>query len=107
MHYLFDTAVEKVCKIWEVTDSDLFSKSRKTNITEARQVLYFYLWYHYDMTQAMIQQQCSRHGLDVHHSSIAYAIKKLNKLYSEKHGQMERRYLYLMMENLLEDVQTV
>ena len=59
------------------------------------------------MTQAMIQQQCSRHGLDVHHSSIAYAIKKLNKLYSEKHGQMERRYLYLMMENLLEDVQTV
>jgi chromosomal replication initiation ATPase DnaA len=62
---------------------ELFIKSRRQDIVDARQLL-FWKCFKDGITISYIQRYLSRNGLDLEHSTIIYGINKVKELMKDK-----------------------
>jgi chromosomal replication initiation ATPase DnaA len=71
---IFYQYVDKITDLFRITREDLFSKTKRRDIADARNLLY-YLCKSRPMTLVYIQRYMSENGYDIKHSSIIYGIK--------------------------------
>jgi chromosomal replication initiation ATPase DnaA len=74
---VFNQYADKIVDIFDITKEDLFSKSKKREIVDARHLLY-YLCYKRPMTISYIQKYMSANGYDIQHSSIIHGINSVS-----------------------------
>jgi len=70
---IFDKYVDEVTKLFGISKEELFTKNKKRNISEARQVLY-YLCYRRPMQITYIEQYMRASGYHISHPSIIHGI---------------------------------
>lgn len=73
---VFDRYVELVCKRFSITKEELFSKTNKREIVDARQLLFF-LCYNRPMSMSYIQKFMLKGGLKIAHTSIIKGIRNI------------------------------
>jgi|TARA_R110001632_G_scaffold29145_3_gene77540 chromosomal replication initiation ATPase DnaA len=79
---IFNEYAGKVLDLFQITEKELFAKSRKTRHVDARYFLY-YLCYHRPMKIHYIQEYMKDNGYDVGHSSIIHGISRVEKKITE------------------------
>ena len=70
---IFDKYVERICKRFKISEEQLFTKTKKTDIVDARHLLYF-LCYNRPMKLITIQNYMEEKGYTINHSSVVYGI---------------------------------
>jgi len=70
---VFNQYVERVANQFDMDKADLFVKSKKKEIVDARHLLY-YLCYKRQMKIIYIQKYMGECGYDIKHSSVIYGI---------------------------------
>lgn len=70
---IFNKYVNEVTKLFRITKEELFTKNKKRNISEARQILY-YLCFTRPMQITYIEQYMIANGYDIKHPSIIHGI---------------------------------
>lgn len=73
---VFDEYAKKVCELFEVEHEKLFSKNRKSQITEARQMLYYLCWSR-PMKVVEIQRHMRDRGYSTTHSTIVHGYQRV------------------------------
>ena len=73
---VFNQYVEKITGLFNIETKDLFSKTKKREVVDARQLLY-YLCYKRPMRLAYIQKYMEENGYIIHHSSIVKGIRNV------------------------------
>jgi chromosomal replication initiation ATPase DnaA len=81
-HEVFNKYVDKVCKVYRLDRKELFLKTKKQEVVDARFMLY-YLCAKRPMQIAYIQKYMLDNGYDINHSSIIRAIKVMETKLSE------------------------
>ncbi len=77
MHYpIFNGYVSKVSDAYSLLPSELFTKDKRRDIVDARQLLY-YLCHKRPMRIRYIQQFMEDNGYKISHSSIIHGIKQV------------------------------
>jgi len=79
---VFNMYAKGVAEVFGIDVSELFSKSRKRELVDARQLLY-YLCYNRPMRISMIQDLMNENGYETKHSPIISGIKSMNKKLKE------------------------
>lgn len=75
MHYsIFKSYVSQVCELYDINQSELFTKSKRRDIVDARHMLY-YLCSERPMRVRYIKQYMQESGYSVGHSTIIHGIK--------------------------------
>ena len=74
---VFNQYVDKVSKLFNVKKEELFSKSKKREIVDARQLLYYLCNTRY-IGVSYIQKYMKENGYDIHHPSIINGIKRVS-----------------------------
>lgn len=72
-HDVFNQYVERVADLFSITKDDIFSKSKKRELVDARHLLY-YLCSKRPMQITYIQKYMNEAGYDIKHSSIIHGI---------------------------------
>ena len=75
---VFNYYATKVAHLFDIKEDELFSRSRRTDISDARSLLY-YLCYIRPMSVAYIQKYMHGSGSKVAHTSILYGINKVKQ----------------------------
>jgi chromosomal replication initiation ATPase DnaA len=70
---IFNSYVDEVTKLFCISKEELFTKNKKRNISEARQILY-YLCFVRPMQVTYIEQYMRASGYDISHPSIIHGI---------------------------------
>jgi chromosomal replication initiation ATPase DnaA len=70
---IFDTYAQKIAELFNLKVEDLFIKSKKRDIVDARQLLY-YACYERPMRVVYIQEFMKRNGYHIGHTSILHGI---------------------------------
>ena len=70
---IFDTYAQKIAELFNLKVEDLFVKSKKRDIVDARQLLY-YACSKRPMRVVYIQEFMKRNGYDIGHTSILHGI---------------------------------
>jgi chromosomal replication initiation ATPase DnaA len=79
MHYqIFSSYVSHVCDAYSISPDALFVKSKRRDIVDARQLLYF-LCSESPMRIRYIQQYMEENGYKVGHSTIIHGIKQVKE----------------------------
>jgi chromosomal replication initiation ATPase DnaA len=73
---IFDRYTDLVCKRFDISREMLFSKTKKREIVDARQLLFF-LCYNRPMSMAYIQKFMLKGGLNIAHTSIIKGIRNI------------------------------
>jgi|TARA_R100000084_G_scaffold100021_1_gene54593 chromosomal replication initiation ATPase DnaA len=73
---LFKKFIERILEHMEINHADLFEKSRKKSVVEARQLLY-YLCTKRGMRPTEIKDYMSREGHSLEHTTILHGIKEI------------------------------
>ena len=79
---VFNMYAKGVAAVFGIDVSELFSKSRKRELVDARQLLY-YLCYNRPMRISMIQDLMNENGYETKHSPIISGIKSMDKKLKE------------------------
>ena len=79
---VFNMYAKSVAEVFGIDVSELFSKSRKRELVDARQLLY-YLCYNRPMRISMIQDLMNENGYETKHSPIINGIKSMNNKLKE------------------------
>lgn len=79
---IFNSYVQKVCKLYQVDEKDLFTKTKVREVVDARHLLY-YLCRNRPMKLKYIQTYMSERGYDVGHSSINHGVNMVTKFKRE------------------------
>lgn len=79
---IFNQYVEKVLQLFNIDRNLIFSKSKKREIVDARQMLY-YLCYKRPMQLTYIQSFMNKNGYKIPHSTISHGILAMEKRVSE------------------------
>ena len=74
---IFNEYVDAVLDIFEIKRSQLFKKSKRRDIVDARHVLY-YMCYHRPMQVNYIQMFMKENGYKVGHSTIIHGISQVS-----------------------------
>ncbi len=74
---IFNEYVEAVLDIFEIKRSQLFKKSKRRDIVDARHLLY-YMCYHRPMQVNYIQMFMKENGYKVGHSTIIHGISQVS-----------------------------
>lgn len=77
-HDVFNQYVDRVANLFSLTREDIFSKSKKRSIVDARYLLY-YLCYNRPMNISYIQKYLNEAGYMIEHSSIIHGISVVNQ----------------------------
>lgn len=75
---IFNQYVDQVCHLFSISKEELFSKTKRRDIVDARQLLY-YLCDKRPIRQVYIQEYMSNNGYDISHSSIHHGISVVKK----------------------------
>jgi len=78
----FDEYVAKVCDLFNLTPSELFKKSKRRDIVDARHLLYF-LCFKRPMQIRYIQEYMGSNGYQVGHSTIIHGIEQVKEKVTE------------------------
>ena len=70
---IFDKYVDEVTRLFGISKEQFFTKNKKRDISEARQVVY-YLCYRRPMQITYIEQYMRANGYDVRHPTIIHGI---------------------------------
>lgn len=81
-HEIFNQYVAKVAKLYRVEESELFVRSRKQEMVDARHML-FYLCVSRPIPAYSIKAYMAERGLAIQQSSITNGIRKIEKNISE------------------------
>jgi len=74
---IFNQYAEQVCKIFYINQDEIFTKTKKREIVDARNMLYF-LCATRPMRVSAIQSYMEENGYKIAHSSILYGINSVN-----------------------------
>lgn len=74
---VFNQYADKIVGMFDITKEELFSKTKRREIVDARHFLY-YLCHKRPMSITYIQKYMSSNGYDVHHSSIVHGINSVS-----------------------------
>lgn len=77
-HDVFNQYVDRVCDLFSISREDIFSKSKKREIVDARHLIY-YLCSKRPMQIMYIQKYMNEAGYDIKHSSIIHGIAVVEK----------------------------
>ena len=81
---IFSQYVDQVCALFDVSKEELFSKTKRRDIVDARQLLY-YLCDKRPIKQVYIQEYMANNGYEINHSSIHHGISVVkNKVKTDK-----------------------
>ena len=78
----FNSYATKIGRRLHVTKADLFSRTRKQDVSDARHIL-FWLCKESGMTIAYIQKYCKVNRLDVTHPAIIHGINQVDSMMNE------------------------
>jgi len=73
---IFNKYVDRICKRYNITPEQLFTKTKKTDIVDARHLLY-YLCFNRPMKLITIQNYMEENGYSINHSSVVYGISSI------------------------------
>lgn len=79
---IFNTYATWIAKIFDIEESSMFEKSKKRELVDARQLLY-YLCSERPIRVVYIQSYMSERGYNVGHSAIVHGIKVAKKRLSK------------------------
>ena len=80
---IFNQYVQEVCNLFDIDEVSLFTKTKRRDIVDARQMLY-YLCYKRPMRVVYIQEYMGEKGYPINHSSIIHGINVVsNRLKSD------------------------
>jgi chromosomal replication initiator protein len=71
---VFNQYVERIAKLFNISKEDMFSKSKKSELVDARHLLY-YMCYNRQMKITSIEDYMALSGYTIKHSSIIHGIK--------------------------------
>lgn len=71
---IFNHYAERIAKLFNISKEDMFSKSKKSDLVEARHLLY-YMCYNRQIKITSIQDYMELGGYIIQHSSIIHGIK--------------------------------
>lgn len=77
-HDVFNQYVDRVCDLFSISKEEIFSKSKKREIVDARHLIY-YLCSKRPMQIMYIQKYMNEAGYDIKHSSIIHGISVVEK----------------------------
>ena len=75
---LFNQYASEVCKVFVVSEDNIFEKTKEQSVVDARYLLY-YLSFSRGINQTYIKKFMKMRGYDIPHSTIHYGIKQVNK----------------------------
>jgi chromosomal replication initiation ATPase DnaA len=76
---IFDAYVEQVAVLFNLHEHEIFEKSKKREVVDARHLIY-YLCYHRPMKLKYIQNFMHGRGYEIGHSSIIHGIQMVKEL---------------------------
>ena len=79
---IFNKYTEQVNEVFRLEDNTIFKKTKKRDIVDARNMLYF-LCSRRPMRVSAIQNYMSEGGYDISHTSILYGIKSIEDKFQE------------------------
>jgi chromosomal replication initiation ATPase DnaA len=79
---VFNQYVQKITKLFGVTKDELFLKSSKRNIVDARQLLY-YLCFNRQMQIVIIKDFMRKNGYNIDYPSVVNGIHKVDQKIKE------------------------
>ena len=89
---VFNQYVDRVCELFSVNKQDLFTKSKKRNVVDARHLIY-YLCFKRPMQITYIQKFMGENGYKIEHSTVIYGIQSVDKKITE-----DRDYISVVRE---------
>ena len=75
---VFNELVEEVTSLFDVSEEELFTKTKKRRIVEARYALY-YMCHKRKMPIIYIQEFMGDNGYSIEHPTVIYGIKQISK----------------------------
>jgi len=75
---IFNEYTEKLLNVFDITRDEMFSKSKRRDLVDARQTLY-YACSKRPMRVVYIQKYMKESGYDVGHTTILHGIKEIEK----------------------------
>ena len=75
---LFNQFASEVCKVFGITEDDVFTKNKEASVVDARYLLY-YLCSARKIKITYIQKYMKDRGYDIPHSTIHYGINQVKK----------------------------
>lgn len=75
---IFKDYASKVAELYNLSQEDIFSKTKSRAVVDARHLLY-YLCKKRPMKLKYIQDYMGNHGYDIGHSSIVHGIEQVEK----------------------------
>ncbi len=76
---IFNKYVDKICKVYYIEQQELFTKDKRTDLADARHLLYF-LSIETPMTIAQLRKYMKDNDYDISHSSIYHGYNKMTSL---------------------------
>lgn len=89
---VFNAYADKVSSKFGITREELFSKSKRRELVDARHILY-YVCFHRPMQVMYIQKYMSESGYKIGHSSVIHGIKA-----AADRMKLDDDYIHLMRE---------
>ena len=75
---LFNKYALEVCKVFDISEEDMFKKSKLSQFVDARYMLY-YLCFARKIKMTYIQKYMKERGYDIPHSTIHYGKEKITE----------------------------
>lgn len=75
---VFNQYVDRIVDLFGISREEIFSKSKKREIVDARHLLY-YLCHKRPMSITYIQKYMSANGYDIQHSSVIHGINSVSE----------------------------
>lgn len=79
---IFNQFIKSITKLFEISEQDMFAKSKKRSVVDARQLLYF-LCVNRDMRYTTIQEYLLERGVVVSHTTIIHGVKQMQERMNE------------------------
>jgi len=79
---VFNQYVERITNLFHISKEDLFTKSKKRHLVDARQLLY-YLCHRRQIQQIYIHTYMMNNGYKIEHSSVTHGIRMVEKRIKE------------------------
>ena len=81
----FNTSVKSVSSVLQISEEQLFSRSREKPIVDARHILFYLCNKRHGMPLVYIKKYMSERGHTVHHATIKHGIDKVRGLLDVDH----------------------
>jgi chromosomal replication initiator protein len=79
---IFNRYADRIAKLFRVSKEDMFKKSKKSELVEARHLLY-YMCYNRQIKITAIQDYMALSGYTIQHSSIIHGIRSVEEKIKE------------------------